>query len=78
MVLTEDGRLYSMGRGGRGILGHGKDLLILSTPRVIDSLLSSPIARVCCMGEHVAAVTTHGEVLTWGANAYGKPNESLS
>ena len=74
MVLTEDGRLYTMGRGARGVLGHGDDLLLLQSPRQIDNIfrVSLKITGVDLRGEHVVAVTDTGEVLTWGANAEGQ------
>lgn len=72
VVLTDDGRLYTMGRGARGVLGHGQDLLMLASPRQIDSLHQVRVTSVDCRGEHIVAVTDLGLTYSWGANAEGQ------
>ena len=72
IILTDDGRVYTCGRGAHGVLGHGPDLVLISTPRAIDALVKFKIRSVSCRNEHAAAVSVTGEVLTWGNNSEGQ------
>ncbi|XP_060835591.1 E3 ubiquitin-protein ligase HERC2 isoform X3 [Rhopalosiphum padi] len=71
MALSFDGKILSWGDGEDGKLGHG-DTLTLDTPKLIDSLLSKRIFYIACGGAHSAAITSEGELYTWGQGQYGR------
>lgn len=60
---------YSFGSGDCGQLAHGvendKDMLV-KYPRKVLSLEGKNLVNVSCGGLHNAAVTSSGEVYTWG------------
>lgn len=64
-------QILSWGDGEDGKLGHG-DTLTLDTPKLIDSLLSKRIFYIACGGAHSAAITSEGELYTWGQGQYGR------
>ena len=76
LLLTSTGRVLSFGTGQYGALGHGysggKQLPDELRPRYIDAL--SGIRCVCvAAGElHSAAVTSDGDVYTWGDGFCGQ------
>lgn len=70
-VLTEEGEVYSWGRGDDGRLGHG-DNGWKYVPRLIHSLMGKVICLVTCGSYHTAAISTNGELFTWGGGMYGK------
>lgn len=41
-------------------------------PRVIESLRGKDVVDVACGGAHSAAITTAGELFTWGKGRYGR------
>eukprot|EP00639_Heterosigma_akashiwo_P016685 CAMPEP_0206393448 /NCGR_PEP_ID=MMETSP0294-20121207/20727_1 /ASSEMBLY_ACC=CAM_ASM_000327 /TAXON_ID=39354 /ORGANISM="Heterosigma akashiwo, Strain CCMP2393" /LENGTH=253 /DNA_ID=CAMNT_0053847053 /DNA_START=168 /DNA_END=925 /DNA_ORIENTATION=- len=67
VVLTEEGAVYTWGRGDDGRLGHGDKV-----PRLVEALAGRPVAQITCGSYHTAAVTETGELWTWGGGMYGK------
>ncbi|DAZ94414.1 TPA: hypothetical protein N0F65_003443 [Lagenidium giganteum] len=71
VVLTDDGEVYTWGRGDDGRLGHG-DNGWKFVPRMVEELRGKNIRQVTCGSYHTAAVTVSGELYTWGGGMYGK------
>uniref|UniRef100_K3WAD0 BTB domain-containing protein n=1 Tax=Globisporangium ultimum (strain ATCC 200006 / CBS 805.95 / DAOM BR144) TaxID=431595 RepID=K3WAD0_GLOUD len=71
VVLTEEGEVYTWGRGDDGRLGHG-DNGWKFVPRLVEELRGRAIRQVTCGSYHTAAVTVSGELYTWGGGMYGK------
>lgn len=71
VVLTDDGEVYTWGRGDDGRLGHG-DNGWKFVPRLVEELHDQKIRQVTCGSYHTAAVTMSGELYTWGGGMYGK------
>lgn len=61
----------SWGDGEDGKLGHG-DTLTLDTPKIIESLLAKRVVYIACGSSHSAAITSNGELYTWGQGQYGR------
>ncbi|EDV24531.1 uncharacterized protein TRIADDRAFT_56425 [Trichoplax adhaerens] len=71
MVLTSNFEVFSWGDGEDGKLGHG-DKLSSETPRKIEALLGKQIVHISCGSSHSAAITSKGELYTWGKGRYGR------
>ena len=71
LALGSDGAVYSWGFGGDGQLGHG-DLGIQTNPRLVKALHSEGVRDVCCGENHSVALTSGGDVFTWGEGAHGQ------
>ncbi|KAI3821486.1 hypothetical protein L1987_09054 [Smallanthus sonchifolius] len=64
-LVTKQGELFTWGEESGGRLGHGvrKDV---TQPHLIESLSISNIDSVVCGEFHTCAVTSLGEIYTWG------------
>ncbi|XP_066141939.1 E3 ubiquitin-protein ligase HERC2 isoform X1 [Euwallacea fornicatus] len=71
MALTLDGKVFSWGEGEDGKLGHG-NRLNLDKPKLIEALKSKKIRDIACGSSHSAAITSNGELYTWGLGEYGR------
>ena len=71
MALTADGRVFSWGEGDDGKLGHGTTATV-ETPRLIESLDGLRIRDIAAGSSHSAAVSSSGELYTWGLGEYGR------
>jgi len=71
MAITQDGKLFSWGEGEDGKLGHG-DTLSRHSPTLVTTLASKRISDIGCGSSHSAAVTSCGELYTWGLGDYGR------
>uniref|UniRef100_A0A5S6R5D2 RCC1-like domain-containing protein n=1 Tax=Trichuris muris TaxID=70415 RepID=A0A5S6R5D2_TRIMR len=75
-VLTEDGFLYTFGKGDDGALGFGSDLKNKLEPCWVHRLAHLVIVNVSCSKDdgkgHTLALSQRGEVFVWGSNTYGK------
>uniref|UniRef100_K3WR42 Rab-GAP TBC domain-containing protein n=1 Tax=Globisporangium ultimum (strain ATCC 200006 / CBS 805.95 / DAOM BR144) TaxID=431595 RepID=K3WR42_GLOUD len=70
--LGRDGSVFSWGKQGEGQCGLGyldKDQLV---PRNIEKLLDSHIIDIACGYTHTLALTSKGEVYSWGLGEYGQ------
>ena len=71
LALTLDGKVFAWGEGEDGKLGLG-NRLTMDKPRLIDSLLPKKIRDIACGSSHSAAITSSGELYTWGLGEYGR------
>ncbi|XP_040568701.2 LOW QUALITY PROTEIN: E3 ubiquitin-protein ligase HERC2-like [Lepeophtheirus salmonis] len=71
MALTVDGRVFSWGEGDDGKLGHCSRAPI-PKPRLIEALKSKRVRDIACGSSHSAAITSNGELYTWGCGEYGR------
>ncbi|XP_037935505.1 probable E3 ubiquitin-protein ligase HERC2 [Teleopsis dalmanni] len=71
LALTLDGKVFSWGEGEDGKLGHG-NRLTLDKPKMIESLRPKKIRDIACGSSHSAAITSAGELYTWGLGEYGR------
>jgi E3 ubiquitin-protein ligase HERC2 len=71
MAITLDGKIFSWGEGEDGKLGHG-NRLTLEKPKLIETLKTKRIRDIACGSAHSAAITSQGELYTWGLGEYGR------
>ncbi|XP_033632375.1 E3 ubiquitin-protein ligase HERC2-like [Asterias rubens] len=71
MALTIDGKVFSWGEGDDGKLGHFSRMNC-DKPRLIEALKTKRIRDIACGSSHSAAVTSSGELYTWGLGEYGR------
>ncbi|KAI8508669.1 E3 ubiquitin-protein ligase herc2, partial [Branchiostoma belcheri] len=71
MALTVDGKVFSWGEGDDGKLGHFSRMNC-DKPRLIEALKSKRVRDIACGSSHSAAVTSNGELYTWGLGEYGR------
>ncbi|XP_077153037.1 E3 ubiquitin-protein ligase HERC2 isoform X1 [Ranitomeya variabilis] len=71
MALTVDGKIFSWGEGDDGKLGHFSRMNC-DKPRLIEALKSKRIRDIACGSSHSAAITSSGELYTWGLGEYGR------
>lgn len=70
-VVTEDGKMYTFGGGEHGQLGHG-DKVNKVKPTLVQALEGVVLQQITCGWSHSVALTTNGEVFTWGNGDHGK------
>jgi alpha-tubulin suppressor-like RCC1 family protein len=70
-VLTEQGAVYTYGKGAYGRLGHG-DTLSLTTPKRVAALDGVFITSVALGFGFSCAVSREGALYAWGANDNGR------
>ncbi|XP_015113813.1 E3 ubiquitin-protein ligase HERC2 [Diachasma alloeum] len=71
LALTQDSKVFSWGEGEDGKLGHG-NRLSLDKPRLIEAFKSKRIRDIACGSGHSAAISSNGELYTWGLGEYGR------
>ncbi|KAM7290215.1 E3 ubiquitin-protein ligase HERC2 isoform X3 [Ixodes scapularis] len=71
LAQTVDGKVFSWGEGDDGKLGHG-NRMSYEKPRLIEALKSKRIRDISCGSSHSAAITSSGELYTWGLGEYGR------
>mgnify|MGYP006148858641 CR=1 FL=1 len=71
LALASDGTVYSWGFGGDGQLGHG-DFQLQTMPAKIKALQGEHIIDISCGEKHSAALTSGGDVFTWGDGSLGQ------
>ncbi|PKA52088.1 Ultraviolet-B receptor UVR8 [Apostasia shenzhenica] len=64
-LVTRQGEVFTWGEESGGWLGHGTDL-DLSRPHLVESLALSNVDSVACGEYHTCAITTAGDLFTWG------------
>jgi alpha-tubulin suppressor-like RCC1 family protein len=71
LALGADGRLFGWGNNSEGQLGTGQPGA--DQPLPVQSLVPrhTTVVAIAAGGENSGALTSTGEVLTWGLNAYG-------
>lgn len=69
-AIGADGTLFTWGEGDCGALGHSScDALAL--PFQVEALRGKIITKVSCGSSHTAALTSTGELWTWGTGELG-------
>ena len=63
--------MFSWGEGDDGKLGHG-NRNSLDIPREVDALRCKRLRDIACGSSHSAAITSSGELYTWGLGEYGR------
>ncbi|CAG01384.1 unnamed protein product, partial [Tetraodon nigroviridis] len=71
MALTVDGKVFSWGEGDDGKLGHFSRMNC-DKPRLIEALKAKRIRDIACGSSHSAAITSSGELYSWGLGEYGR------
>jgi hypothetical protein len=73
VFLTSEGNLYSFGKASFGKLGHG-DLISCDKPKLIQYFRHDKISitSVACGYAYCCAITSAGDVYSWGANENGR------
>ncbi|KAG6552531.1 hypothetical protein Mapa_005951 [Marchantia paleacea] len=66
VAVTNGGSLYTWGFGGFGALGHGSYTKEMSPRRLIGEDWMDNVVHVSAGGSHTAAITSSGELYTWG------------
>lgn len=66
LLVTADNKLFAVGKGDAGQLGHNKTT-DLKSPKEID--LPFPVASVSVASTRSAAVLSNGDVYTWGQDS---------
>lgn len=68
-LVTRQGEVFTWGEESGGRLGHGIDKNF-SRPRLVESLAINIIDFVACGEYHSCAVSTTGDLFTWGDGAH--------
>merc|ERR550517_2426400 len=71
LALSSEGDVFSWGEGDDGKLGHDNKNSC-DRPRVVEALRGKDISDISCGGAHSAAITSSGELYTWGKGRYGR------
>ena len=71
LALTDEGVPYSWGNGAGGRLGHG-DSASCEEPKIIEALAEKSVTYVACGSTYSAALTSAGELYTWGQGNWGR------
>ena len=61
VLLAFDNRVYTMGLGEGGVLGHGNVLSVVY-PKLVQSLKSIKIRQIACGGYHTTALDKEGRL----------------
>jgi alpha-tubulin suppressor-like RCC1 family protein len=78
VALSEDGQVYSWGRGEFGLLGNGsnRDQLTPVKNDYLEMFISenpdNEIIRIDCADEYTGALTKSGDLYVWGKNNQGQ------
>lgn len=70
--LLSGGELYAWGSNLSGQLGLGHREGPQKDPILIKALLGVPLVHITAGGQHSAALSQAGFLLTWGSNKYGQ------
>ena len=78
LALSDTGAVYSWGTGSRGELGQDCDSVECETPQRIDFFddLPSVVVDLACGGWHALALTSDGDIYSWGWNESGQLGHS--
>ncbi|XP_009598715.1 PH, RCC1 and FYVE domains-containing protein 1-like [Nicotiana tomentosiformis] len=68
MLVTKQGEVFSWGEEAGGRLGHGAETDV-SHPKLINNLRAMNVEVIACGEYHSCAVTSSGDLYTWGDGA---------
>lgn len=75
MILTAEGLLYAFGNNSGKQLGLRNAQAEVKTPTLVEDLFqpssANRVSMVSCGSSYTLAVTTIGQVYSWGTNLYG-------
>ena len=74
-MLADNGELYTWGNNDNGQLGLGQDSDCADVPTRLNlprSNNADPVVEIACGGSHSLALTTSGQIYSWGNNEYGQ------
>ncbi|XP_052278368.1 E3 ubiquitin-protein ligase HERC2-like [Dreissena polymorpha] len=71
LALTVDGKVFSWGEGDDGKLGHSSRTNC-DKPKLIEALKNKRVRDIACGSSHSAAITSNGDLYTWGLGEYGR------
>lgn len=71
IVMTEEGTLYSFGKGNFGSLGLGGTVFSPSC-RLISKLSNKKVVELACGMFHTLALSDTGDVYSWGRGFEGQ------
>ncbi|XP_058056076.1 uncharacterized protein LOC131207478 [Anopheles bellator] len=72
LLLTSNGDVYSWGGGLRGQLGNGEIAPSEVAPKLVEALAGVKMVDIAAGGWHSAAVSSFGDLYTWGWNNQGQ------
>ncbi|XP_006000619.1 RCC1 and BTB domain-containing protein 1 isoform X1 [Latimeria chalumnae] len=72
VLATEDGDLYAWGHNGYSQLGNGTTNQGLTPVQISANLIMKKVTEVACGSHHSLALTSDGEVFSWGYNNCGQ------
>ncbi|XP_050079447.1 probable E3 ubiquitin-protein ligase HERC3 [Anopheles maculipalpis] len=72
LLLTTNGDVYSWGGGLRGQLGSGEIVAFSDHPQIVEGLAGVKVIDISAQGWHSAAVSSFGDLYTWGWNNQGQ------
>ncbi|KAH8339599.1 hypothetical protein KR067_001005 [Drosophila pandora] len=72
MALSEWGQVLSWGDNDCGQLGQATDQDIVQLPKIVRQLVSKTVVQIACGNNHSLALTSCGELYSWGSNIYGQ------
>ncbi|GFY75775.1 RCC1 and BTB domain-containing protein 1 [Trichonephila inaurata madagascariensis] len=72
LAITADGELFSWGHNGYCQLGNGGTNQGLSPGLISSNVLGRKVIEVACGSHHSIALTSDGEVYSWGQNNCGQ------
>lgn len=70
-VMLSHHQVHSWGNGDGGRLGHG-DSNSREEPTLVQELQGKTVVSIACGSTYSAAITTQGELYTWGRGNYGR------
>lgn len=70
-AVTLCGKLFTWGHGKSGRLGHGSEEVCM-LPTLVEALANQKVVDVAAAETHTAAVTSEGELYTWGRDRFGQ------
>ncbi|XP_047310934.1 ultraviolet-B receptor UVR8-like [Impatiens glandulifera] len=71
-ALTNEGEVYSWGRGEHGRLGFGDDKSSKMVPQKVLLLVDEEIVQVSCGGTHSVTLTQDGHLFSYGRGDHGR------
>lgn len=72
VALTSWGLIYSWGENGYGQLGINSTEMHTPTPKLVKSLARKQVLQIACGSNHTLALTSDGELYSWGQNNFGQ------
>jgi len=71
-AVCADGTLYAWGKGLYGELGCGESRTRIASPNIVSEVRAMKIVRIACGKSHTLALTSEGDVLSWGDGKFGQ------